>query len=320
MFKSSSNIIRQASQRGASRLAVNAHAGRPLSTSTIRSNEQAEGQEESKTSRLQRLLLNIPAEYQIPGMGNKESRQARKTQGDKSSRRPVTAFQTSRPPRQSSMQPADPYAQLQGLALPPRPRRSNDFNRRQNGDGIERKPREANGQRPERRAQSGPRTGGSTEDRPSRQTDDRRVRAESSRSESRPRTPRGSGAESSLPRAPTSSRQPTTEPVVRTAPTTQELFGETSIFDAQSAVGKEVFEDLQNAEGSAVGKFATKAGDLDLLPPSPVLPQFLNVSTPREQINQFAVLQADYVLSRNSNVSLDQRGEAIGMVKQRLGA
>jgi hypothetical protein len=63
-----------------------------------------------------------------------------------------------------------------------------------------------------------------------------------------------------------------------------------------------------------------KVSNLDLLPSPPVLPHSLDVSTPRKQINQFAVLQADYVLSRNPNVSLDQRGQAIGMVKQRLGA
>lgn len=69
MFKPSSNTIRQASQRGASRLAVTVHAGRPLSTSLTRFGEQVEGQEESRKSRLQKLLLNIPPEYQIPGMG-----------------------------------------------------------------------------------------------------------------------------------------------------------------------------------------------------------------------------------------------------------
>lgn len=69
MFKSSSNIIRQASQRTASRLVVTAHSGRQLSTSTVRLAEHVEGQEETRQSRMQALLLEIPPEFKIQGMG-----------------------------------------------------------------------------------------------------------------------------------------------------------------------------------------------------------------------------------------------------------
>lgn len=110
----------------------------------------------------------------------------------------------------------------------------------------------------------------------------------------------------------------------------------------QSGVGNEVFEGL-NLSGDVGSKRTcsnprleyicenstetdlafvdtTPITNLDLLPPSPIVPQSLTTTTPRKQIHDFAVLQADYTLSRNANVSLDQRGQAIGLVKQRLGA
>jgi hypothetical protein len=107
------------------------------------------------------------------------------------------------------------------------------------------------------------------------------------------------------------------------------------MFGEQSSVVSEVFEGIEEAPASkstyakicifrpALIRFylgAPKATNLDLLPPSPIVPQSLTPSAQRKQINEFAVLQADYVLSRNSNVTLDQRGQAIGVVKQRLGA
>lgn len=69
MFKSSSNLIRQASQCGASRVLVSAHSGRALSTSTIRFEEQAERPEDSRQSRMASLLLEIPPEFKIQNLG-----------------------------------------------------------------------------------------------------------------------------------------------------------------------------------------------------------------------------------------------------------
>jgi hypothetical protein len=128
------------------------------------------------------------------------------------------------------------------------------------------------------------------------------------------------------------------EVVQREAPTVEELFGESTMLGGQSSVGNEVFESLQATEETLVTKSTCstsvirltntytratdipRASNLDLLPPSPNVPHSLTPAAPRKQVNEFAVLQADYVLSRNPNVTLDQRGQAIGVVKQRLGA
>jgi hypothetical protein len=155
------------------------------------------------------------------------------------------------------MQASDAYAALQGLSFPPKPRRAMEAGRSQNADGKDRKPREGNGQRLERRAQDGSRTGGSRDDRQPRQNDrDGRGRAESSRSAPKPRTQREDGAGSPSARSPPQPRQLKFEPIVRAAPTAQELFGDSSMLDGQSNVGSEVFENLDLSNEAPVGKSA----------------------------------------------------------------
>lgn len=68
MFKSSSNLVKQASQRAAVRLAPSAQPSRLLSTSTTRLADNEEGPVETKQSRMEKLLLEIPPEYNIPGL------------------------------------------------------------------------------------------------------------------------------------------------------------------------------------------------------------------------------------------------------------
>lgn len=165
------------------------------------------------------------------------------------------------------------------------------------------------------------------------------MRAETSRGANKERTPRRDAERLTSSGLPTLPRRQEPKPEVqRAAPTVAELFGDSSMLGGQSSVVNEVFESLEATEEAPASKSTCstsnlslaeayrfpldvpKASNLDLLPPSPIVPHSLTPSAPRKQINEFAVLQADYVLSRNPNVTLDQRGQAIGVVKQRLGA
>lgn len=68
MFRSSNNLVKQASQRGAIRVTSSAQPSRLLSTSTARLAENEEAPAETRQSRMEKLLLEIPPEYNIPGL------------------------------------------------------------------------------------------------------------------------------------------------------------------------------------------------------------------------------------------------------------
>ncbi|KAJ9113091.1 hypothetical protein QFC20_001978 [Naganishia adeliensis] len=332
MFKSSSNLVKQASQRVAVRLAPSAQPSRLLSTSTTRLADHEEGPVETRQSRMEKLLLEIPPEYNIPGLSQRTPRDNKTQSTRQPQRRPQNASQPySRPPRQVQS-PTEAYSLLQNIGLPQqdKPRRSFDSSKRQNEDGRERRPRTERGERPERSAQGVPRPDkdGSRsykvrENRQPRQNNREGggARAETSRGANKERTPRRDAERPTSSGLPTLPRRQEPKPEVqRAAPTVAELFGDSSMLGGQSSVVNEVFESLEATQEAPASKNVPKASNLDLLPPSPIVPHSLTPSAPRKQINEFAVLQADYVLSRNSNVTLDQRGQAIGVVKQRLGA
>lgn len=252
-------------------------------------------------------------------------------------RRPMNTGQPF--PRPSQRSTTDAYFMLQNMSLPTKkkPSQTSESSKRHNEDGKERRLRIERGERPERNAQGGPRGDNRRGDRQPRKNDrEGGARAETSRAGNKERVPRRD-VENSAP-SPLRHQDPKPEIVQRAAPTVEELFGDSSMFGQQGSVVNDVFESLQGAEEAQSSKSTCavfdisllalnfpppdvpKVTNLDLLPPSPIVPHSVTPAAPRKQIHDFAVLQADYALSRNSNVTLDQRGQAIGVVKQRLGA
>ncbi|KAJ9127102.1 hypothetical protein QFC24_001337 [Naganishia onofrii] len=321
MLKSSCSLIKQASQRGSAQLVNQVSGSRALSISAGRLAEHAQDNSAPKLSRMQELLLDVPPELNIPGMTAKSGHeQSEKKQPKHYEKRSPRTSQGHGKGDYRSSPPSDPYALLQNIRLPrpERTPRSNDNSRPKRADGQSegKRTRTEGGERQPRSPRAQSQTGENSGSRQAARGDrNNGPRAESSRQSQKDRAPR-------LSREPTShvfdapARKPEPTPVVRPAPTVEELFGDSSMLSEQSGVENQVFEGrltLPSADKAPVT-------NLDLLPPSPVVPQSITTTTPRKQVHEFAVLQADYTLSRNPNVSLDQRGQAIGMVKQRLGA
>lgn len=284
MFKSSSNIIKQVCQRGAICAAPSAQPSRLLSTSTIRLAENEEAPAETRQSRMQKLLLEIPPEYNIPGMSKcplhlgyrtrvYEPKQTdpQKPPRDERRRAPyhpnrrisetvtINSAQQSRlqntgqpfprPPRRST---TDAYSLLQNMPLPPRnkPSHSSESSKRQNEEGKERRPRAERGERSERSAQGGPRGDNRREPRQPRQNDrEGAVRAEAARGGKERAPRRDAERATSGPPAPRRQEQKP-EIVQRAAPTVEELFGDSSMFGEQRSVVSEVFEGIEEAPAS----------------------------------------------------------------------
>ncbi|KAJ9094904.1 hypothetical protein QFC19_007760 [Naganishia cerealis] len=326
MLKTSCSLLKQASYRGSAQIAVYRTPSRALSTSLTRLAEHADDKEDSKLSKMQQLLLEVPPELgiDVTGLGSKSDREQHESkQTRKPYKRMAKTSQTYGNRTHSPSAPVDPYAVLQNIRPPRtnRPPRSNDDSRTRKSEGQSggRTPSAEAGQRQTKGPRAHSQSGADREARhPARGERNGSPRAESSR---KPQNDRASRPQARDPAANTSEapRQSALKPAVRAAPTVEELFGDLSMLSEQSGAGNEVSEGHINVETSA-SKNSTQFTNLDLLPPSPVVPQSLTSSTPRQQIIDFAVLQADYTLSRNPNVSLDQRGQAIGLVRQRLGA
>ncbi|KAJ9100664.1 hypothetical protein QFC21_003709 [Naganishia friedmannii] len=325
MLRSSCSLIKQASQRSSAQLGAQVNTSRALSTSAGRLADHAKDNSQSKLSRMQELLLEIPPELNIPGLNAKSGReQTEKKQQKHFDKRSSGTLQGHGKGGYRSSPPPDPYALLQNIRLP-RPEKTprlNDNSRAKRADGQSegKRTRTEGGERQSRGPRAPSQTGENGEPRQAARGDrNNGPRAESSRQPQKDRAPRPP-RELSAHKFDAPARKSELAPIVRAAPTVEELFGDSSMLSEQSRVGNEVFEGSVLNDGEGSSKHTTSITNLSLLPPSPVVPQSLSKTTPRQQVHEFAVLQADYTLSRNPNVSLDQRGQAIGLVKQRLGA